>query len=79
MRIIWEESEFENAWDSARAEAKRFPKRWNLHRKIRGGTPLHRISNQQATKRVLVAHLSERDCLLVYAKLKLVENLRHHS
>jgi acetyl-CoA carboxylase biotin carboxylase subunit len=73
MRIIWEESEFENAWDSARAEAKASFGNDGIYIEKYVEEPRHIefqiIGDQKGT----VAHLSERDCSIQRRHQKLVE------
>lgn len=73
MRIVWEESEFENAWNMARNEAKASFSNDGIYIEKFVEEPRHieiQIIGDQHGK---VIHLSERDCSIQRRHQKLVE------
>jgi acetyl-CoA carboxylase biotin carboxylase subunit len=73
MRIIWEESEFEHAWDSARTEAKAAFGNDGMYLEKYIEEPRHieiQIAGDQYGK---ACHLSERDCSIQRRHQKLLE------
>jgi acetyl-CoA carboxylase, biotin carboxylase subunit len=73
MRIVWEEKEFENQWNNARAEAKSSFGNDGIYVEKFVEEPRH-IEFQIAGDRYgTVCHLSERDCSIQRRHQKLVE------
>ena len=73
MRIVWEESEIENAWDSARQESKAAFGNDGLYMEKYIQEPRHieiQIAGDQFGN---ACHLSERDCSIQRRHQKLVE------
>lgn len=73
MRIIWKESEFENAWNSARQEAKAAFGNDGMYLEKYIEEPRHieiQIAGDQYGK---ACHLSERDCSIQRRHQKLIE------
>jgi acetyl-CoA carboxylase, biotin carboxylase subunit len=73
MRIVWKDSEFENAWNTARMEAKASFSNDGIYCEKFVEEPRHiefQIAGDQFGK---VCHLSERDCSIQRRHQKLVE------
>jgi acetyl-CoA carboxylase, biotin carboxylase subunit len=73
MRIVWKDSEFENAWNTARMEAKASFSNDGIYCEKFVEEPRHiefQIAGDQYGK---VCHLSERDCSIQRRHQKLVE------
>jgi acetyl-CoA carboxylase, biotin carboxylase subunit len=73
MRIVWKDSEFENAWNTARMEAKASFSNDGIYCEKYVEEPRHiefQIAGDQYGK---VCHLSERDCSIQRRHQKLVE------
>jgi len=73
MRVLWNESEFDDAWDSAKAEAKNAFANDGIYLEKFIEEPRHveiQIVGDQMGKAV---HLSERDCTIQRRHQKLVE------
>jgi acetyl-CoA carboxylase, biotin carboxylase subunit len=73
MRIVWKDSEFENAWNTARMEAKASFSNDGIYCEKYVEEPRHiefQIAGDQFGK---VCHLSERDCSIQRRHQKLVE------
>ncbi|TNE81628.1 MAG: acetyl-CoA carboxylase biotin carboxylase subunit [Bacteroidetes bacterium] len=73
MRIIWKDEDFENAWDSARQEAKAAFGNDGIYMEKYIEEPRHieiQIAGDQYGK---VVHLSERDCSIQRRHQKLIE------
>lgn len=73
MRVLWKESEFDDAWDSAKAEAKNAFSNDGIYLEKFIEEPRHveiQIVGDQFGKAV---HLSERDCTIQRRHQKLVE------
>lgn len=73
MRIIWEDSEFEKHWDSARQEAKASFGNDGIYMEKYVEEPRHieiQLAGDQYGK---VCHLSERDCSIQRRHQKLIE------
>lgn len=73
MRIIWEESEFDRHWDSARQEAKAAFGNDGIYMEKYVEEPRHieiQLAGDQYGK---VCHLSERDCSIQRRHQKLIE------
>lgn len=73
MRIVWKEEDFENAWNTARMEAKASFSNDGIYMEKYVEEPRHiefQIAGDQYGK---VVHLSERDCSIQRRHQKLVE------
>ncbi|MFZ4543931.1 MAG: acetyl-CoA carboxylase biotin carboxylase subunit [Saprospiraceae bacterium] len=73
MRIVWNEGEFENAWDSARREAGASFGNEGIYLEKYIEEPRHIEIQIAGDQFGTVAHLSERDCSIQRRHQKLVE------
>jgi len=73
MRIIWEESEFEKNWDSARQEAKAAFGNDGIYMEKYVEEPRHIEIQLAGDQYGNVCHLSERDCSIQRRHQKLIE------
>jgi acetyl-CoA carboxylase, biotin carboxylase subunit len=73
MRIVWKESEFENAWNTARMEAKASFSNDGIYCEKFVEEPRHIEFQVAGDQFGTVCHLSERDCSIQRRHQKLVE------
>jgi acetyl-CoA carboxylase, biotin carboxylase subunit len=73
MRIVWKEEEFENAWNTARMEAKASFSNDGIYAEKYVEEPRHIEFQIAGDQYGTVCHLSERDCSIQRRHQKLVE------
>jgi acetyl-CoA carboxylase, biotin carboxylase subunit len=73
MRIVWKEEEFENAWNTARMEAKASFSNDGIYAEKYVEEPRHIEFQVAGDQYGTVCHLSERDCSIQRRHQKLVE------